>query len=151
MALNITEIKNGLDAAYQIAYHKASNWMGRGVVMWKSGLERGLPYLQDKRIAVISLIAINLIVIQMTIFFEPLLRRVMPQQTDRQKKIYEVVSIISGIGILIASNVGFVNYTKIPLRGEVITGITVATLLVYAFFIPDSKKKEKDEKEFPLD
>ena len=64
-ALNIhlTNVKEGLISTYHAVAGKSSEWLGRGVALIKSGIQEVLPHLQDQRVAIVSLVAMNLLLI----------------------------------------------------------------------------------------
>ena len=131
MVLNVSfnEFKNEMGVAYQTAVAKVSEWGGRGVVILKSGTEAALPYLQDVRVAVVSLIALNLLLYQVIGGMNDLLSKYCPDHTDLQRGLSDLVAIGGGVGILAGGVIGFSIYTRLPLSSMAIFGISAATII----------------------
>lgn len=161
MNIDFNGAKNFIISAYQTASAKVVEWSGRGVAVLKSGTEIALPYLQDKRIAVVSLIAVNLILVEVGNLFGRLLTCWVPNETNGQKRFREIVHPIIGIAIQAAGVTAFSKYAKLPLGWLAIAITTVATVLLRAQCsqivkeepVSDGKAeipKEKSEKEKPI-
>lgn len=138
MSLNISlsGIKNSLIAAYQTAAAKASEWMGRIVVVVKSKTETALPYLQDKRIATVSLVAVNLILFEIGKFFVLLRHTRVKGGGD-----LAVIAAVVTVGVT-----GFVKYTKIPFSPLVIASISAIIFVVRLAIEANSNSKSKSKR-----
>lgn len=143
MNIDFNEIKNSIISAYQTASVKVVEWSGRAVAVLKSGTEVALPYLQDKRIAVASLIGVTLILIEIGIIFGRMLTYCVPKETNRQIYFCDAVETIVGLGILGTGVAGFSKYANLPLGWPAIAVTTGATLLVRA--LCETRKKETAE------
>jgi hypothetical protein len=132
MSLNIdlNAIKNGLEAAYYQVAAVAKKWIGRLVVVIKSGTENALPYLQDKRIAVISLIVTTLLLCEISNVSSRILQRCVPYKKGLQEDILDGVDILVGIAILSIGVAKFAKYTKLPLSPLAIFGVSVGTFIM---------------------
>lgn len=140
MNIDFNGIKNAIISAYQTASVKVVEWSGRGVAVLKSGSDMALPYLQDKRIAVASLIGVTLILIEVGDLFGRLLTCCVPNETNGQKGFREIVHFIVGAGILGAGVAAFSKHAKLPLGWLAITITTVATVILRAACTPIKKE-----------
>jgi hypothetical protein len=145
MSIDFNEIKNSMVAYYQTASVKITEWTGRLVAVLKSGADTALPYLQDKRIAVLSLIAVNLIMIEVGNLFSKLFVSFLPGQTDGQKAFRKVCCITVGLGVVAAGVTAFAKYAKLPLNGFYITGISVVVIVLRAACTTPSAVKDEDD------
>jgi hypothetical protein len=133
-SFDINVIKTLAVSACVAGYSTAVEWAGRAVAVVKSGNEAALSYLQDKRIAAISVIAFSLILIEIGQGASYLLNRIGPNTTDRQKSVLRVVDAVAGLGILTGGIAFFVKHANLPLGWQTVTGITSATFFLRAFF-----------------
>jgi len=127
-------IKNSIRSAYNTVSAKAAEWMGRTISITKSGREVVLPYLQDQRIAAVSLVALSLILIEISELTQKVLQRFLPNQTDGQQQFGDIVCLFSGLGVLGGGVTAFSRSANLPLRWTVIAGITAATVYARANF-----------------
>ena len=131
LGIDFNTVKNGLITTYHTVSAKISEWTGRGVAIIKSGAETALLYLQqDKRIAAVSLIAVNIILIPVADTFAGFIVKRLPNNTDGQRAFRDGVEIFVGIASLVAGVTAFAKYTKLPLNGRVITALSVATVFL---------------------
>jgi hypothetical protein len=80
--VDMNSIKNSVIAAYHTASAKVSDWAGRSITIIKTHTDKALPYLQDQRIAVASLVAVNLILIQIGDLFSHLVKKCLPGRSE---------------------------------------------------------------------
>ena len=131
LVIDFNTVKNGLVTTYHTVSAKVSEWTGRGVAIIKSGAETALLYLQqDRRIAAVSLVAVNLILIEVGDVFGQLIGKCLPNNTDGQRAFHDVVEVSVGIATVVAGVTAFAKYTKLPLNGRMITAISVATVFL---------------------
>lgn len=133
MSVNIDTngIGNSIVAAYNTAYAKVSEWMGRAIVVIKSGIETALPYLQqDKRIAAVSLIVTTLFLGEVVNLLSKLWNKYFPEDTALQRAIRDIVDVSAGIAIIGGGVAAFAKYTKIPFSPLAILGISAGTIIV---------------------
>jgi hypothetical protein len=135
--IDVNGIKNSIIAAYNIAYAKASEWMGHAIVVIKSGVETALPHLQDKRIAAVSLIAVTLLLTEVVNVSSHLWNKYFPNDTALQRGFRDVVDITGGIAVVGGGVAAFAKYTKIPFSPLAILGITAGTVVVRAALAKD--------------
>jgi hypothetical protein len=128
--IDLNGIKNGVASAYHTAVAKASEWLGRAVVVIKSRTDLALPYLQDQRIAAVSLVAWTLLLCEVVNGLSYGLNKISPDQTPTQRAMRDLIDIVGGISILAAGVIGFAKYTKIPFPPLAILGISAGTVLV---------------------
>lgn len=134
MEIDLNVIIDAAVAGYRHASTKATEWYGRGVTVLKSGMEFAMPYLQDKRIAVVSLVAVNLILIEIGSLVGLALDRLLPIESERQQSVSSAVKFFAGLSILGAGVYMFAKHTKLPLDLRAIALITTLTVLVRARF-----------------
>jgi hypothetical protein len=128
MALELNGIKNGLVSGYHTAANQVGKWAGRAISFLKSGGQKALPYLQDKRIAVVSLIAVNLLLVECASLCRRLLLKYVPGNSDLKDQ-YRFTAIAALMPAVIGGGVAaFAKYTKLPLSPLVIAGITIGTV-----------------------
>ena len=132
MNIDLNGIKSAVISAYRTASAKVGEWSGRGVAVLKSGAEIALPYLQDKRIAVVSLIALNLILVEVGDLFSRLFTCCLRDQTEGQKAFGRIFKLSVGLGIVGSGVAAFSKYANIPLGWLAITVISAATILLRA-------------------
>lgn len=132
--IDINGIKNNIVAAYNVAYAKASEWLGRAIVVIKSGTEAALPYLQDKRIAAVSLIVTTLFLSEIADVVYRLLDNHFPNDTALKRRFRDLAGATIGIAIVGSGVTAFAKYTKIPFSPLAIFGISFTTVLVRAQF-----------------
>jgi hypothetical protein len=121
MGFDIDAIKNTIISAYHSSSDIAGKWMGHGISVLKSGKEVLLPYLQDRRIALVSLISVSLILIELGQLFKLVFERILPNSTERQKSFNRYLQKASGCAILIGGTAFFVKHANLPLRWIEIT------------------------------
>lgn len=134
--IDLNSIKNGFYTAYHTASAKTSEWTGRAMAIIKSNTETALPYLQDKRIAAASLVAVNLILIQLGDFSGRFVNNRLPQRTEGQRAFGQTVELIIGLGTVIGGVYAFSKHTNLPFTPLAITGISVGTLAVRTLLQP---------------
>lgn len=108
------------------------DWMGRLVTVLKAGNEKATVHLQDKRIAVVSLICMNLILFEIGVRISNYL----DQFCDSQGIKRDILMISSRIGPIVIGVTAFSKYTKIPFRLPALVGISAVTV-VGRIFISD--------------
>lgn len=128
--IDVNRIKNSLAVAWQVGTAKTSEWMGHMVTLLKSGAEIAMPYLQDKRIAIVSLIAVNLLLVETVNLFDCFWQRHCPNDTSSKRLFRDVVDITFGFSVITAGVIAFAKCTKLPLTALAITCISAGTLLV---------------------
>ncbi len=128
--VNIDGIKNGFVAHCEGSTAEVSEWMGRAIACLKSGVENVMPYLQDKRIATIALIAVNLLLIEIVNLSSWCWNTHCPTDTEGKRIFRDLVDITCGLSILVAGVTAFAKYTKLPFSSFAIVGISLATLLI---------------------
>ena len=112
--IDLSRIKNDVVYAYRVVAATVNQWMGRAVSIIKSGLEKATPYMQDKRIAAISLIALTLLLSEFVNLLSYFLHKHFPNDKDWQCGIRDVIDIAGGIAIIAAGVNTFAKHTKIP-------------------------------------
>lgn len=135
-SIDFSGIKDAVISAYQVASAKVAEWSGHLVVVIKSKTEFVVPYLQDKRIAVVSLIGANLILIELGNLFSLLFTCCLPAKTDRQEFFRDLVSATTGLSIYIPGIMAFAHFGKLPLNNLSIAGISGATFLLRMYMEP---------------
>jgi hypothetical protein len=138
LSIDFNGIKNSILATYHTFSEKTSQWLGRLVGVIKSSSTTALPYLQDKRIAAASLIAVNIILIQLGKFFGFLVEKCFPDRTERQRALRDMVIIPLELGVLIGGVMAFTKYTQLPFNWLVVTAISVVTFVIYASLFENS-------------
>lgn len=132
MSIDFQEIKNGVIAVYSYTAEQVGYWGGKAISVIKSGTEMGLPYLQDKRIAVISLLAVSLLLIEFGHWFNLGLSRFILKNDDQAKR--DRVTFWTGLAIWAAGVAGFAKVTNLPLPWYATGGIAVGSALIRAQF-----------------
>jgi hypothetical protein len=126
--IDLNGVKNGLITNYHLAADKTREWWGHGTAIIKSGTEKALPYLQDKRIAAISLITVNLILIKLGDMFGELVKFCLPQRSEGQKAFGSVVGIIVNLTTLVGGVAAFAKHGNLPFSQRDIVVISVLTV-----------------------
>lgn len=136
MLLNIdlNGVKNSFIAAYNTATTKASEWMGHGIVIIKSKTETALPYLQDKRIAAVSLIAVTLLVAEFVNLLAYFWNKHFPNDTALKRGVRDFVDVTAGVAMIAGGVAAFAKYTKVPFSPLAILGISAGTIVLRARF-----------------
>lgn len=134
MNVEPTGTQNVVITACQVAYRKVAELSGRGIAILKSGSDTILPYFQDRRIAIVSLIAINLILIEIAHLFTFHLGSYLPNESKKQKNIKRAFEISLGLSMVALGVVAFVKFTNLSVSWLSVAGITIATLLIRAQF-----------------
>jgi hypothetical protein len=131
--IDVNGIKNSIVAACNTAYAKASEWMGRAIVVIKSGIDTALPYLQqDKRIAAVALIVTTLALSEIVNLFSLLWNKHFPNDSALKRGFRDFVDVTAGIAIIGGGVAAFAKYTKIPFSPLAILGISAGTVIVRA-------------------
>jgi hypothetical protein len=145
MPLNIdfNHVKNSLISFCQIVSEKSCEWMGRGITLLKSGADASLPYLQDKRLAVISLIGMTIILIQAGELLGRLAAKCTPRSLIDEKNVDTIREIV-GIGTVAGGVIAFSKYAALPLDRLTVAIISVTTFLFLAYCIDRSKTSVAD-------
>lgn len=147
MSIDFNGIKNTVISAYQTVSQKAVEWAGRGIAVLKSGTQAALPHLQDKRIAIVSLIAVNLILVEVGNLFNQILIRVLPNETENQKAFKQMANLTVGLGTVISGVALFSKYANLPLGWLAVTGISVATVYLRGVFSSPNYAMDDDVSE----
>lgn len=153
--IDLNGIKTSLAGAYQRVAAKSSEWFGRLVTVLQSGTEKAIPYLQEPKFAVISLIAVTLLLCSLSNVFSRLWNKCCPADDLREEKITwrtpvnNVGDVIIGAGTIVAGIIAFTRYTKLPLSLSIIAGISVQTTLFYVMI--HNKCCVKGDKSAPLE
>lgn len=132
MTLNVdfNGIKTVLASAYQASATQANKWIGYSVAIIKSGIETALPYLQDKRIAAVSLIAVNFFLCECANISHYFLHKYFPNDTSLKRSIRDGFDVVGGIAIVAVGVTAFARYTKIPFSPLAILGISLGTIAI---------------------
>jgi hypothetical protein len=142
VSIDFNSIKNSLTSTYRTVAAKTSEWLGRAIEVIQSGTEKALPYLQNKRIAVASLVAVNLILFRLGTVFHAFFNRYAPAYI--RKNYWHSITLSWYIGTIAFGVAAFSHYAKLPLSPMVITGITVASIsleLVAQDFLKSPKSR----------
>lgn len=122
--MNTNEVNNVSYTCYP--FEKASKWWkGYCVENVKTSNEKVISYLQDKRIAVISLIAINLLLFEAAGYFSNLVSKYANSRQDNSGMMPQVGTFFGtlAIGVFMVAK-----FSPLPLNGLAITAISIATL-----------------------
>lgn len=141
MNIDFNNIKNLIVSGTLTVGNNIVLWGGRGIEIIKSGTIAALPYLKDKRIAVASLIAVNLILLALGELFSGIILYPFPNKTEGQKSIRAIISLVIGLTTSISGVVVFSKNANLPLSPMVITGISAATLF-FCIFVTGGAKNE---------
>lgn len=104
---------------------KASEWAGRAVVSFK----QSLGYLQDPRIASMSIFSINFLIIEAATRIGRLLAFFLPNKTVGQRNIKYVLLFPVTCGLVIAGNIVFLKATQIKLHVLAIAALIIASFV----------------------
>ncbi len=137
--IDLNNVKSSLIEAYHTAAAKSSEWTGRSIVIVKSGTEKALPYLQDQRIAAVSLIAVNILCLYIGDLFSRLVTRILPNDTNAKEAFAQAVGVVVGVGTWGAGVAAFSKYTKLPFTPLAVAGISIATLFTHVILFSPSK------------
>lgn len=134
MSLNIdlNGIKNGFVDTYKTVSSMVCEWTGRLIVVIKSGAQAAMPHLQDQRIAAISLIAVTLLLTELSNLFSHFWNKYGPDATPFQRGFRDTIDVLGGTAIITGGVMGFIRYTKLPFTPLAILGITAGTIIVRA-------------------
>lgn len=133
--INLNGVKDRIGVIYHQAKIIASEWKGRIVSILKSGTEKALPYLQDKRIAVVSLIVLNLFLCEIANLSNCFLKKCLPNQTSFQKSMVDAIDTLTGVVIIFSGVAAFTKYAKLPLAPLTVLAISVMTVFVRALSV----------------
>lgn len=123
LKIDLNQIKNDFTNAFGKLKSTVGEWTGRLVTVLKAGSEKATVHLQDKRIAVVSLVALNLILLEIGIK----LSNYVPELFEDDWK-NEAVAISCGLSPMIIGTAAFTKYAKLPLHPLVVAGISGAVL-----------------------
>ena len=131
MTLNVSlkSIRNDFTLTYNKFASEMSQWAGYTVSIIKSGLESAKPYVQDKRVAVVSLIGVNLLLVGCANLCSSLINR-LPQNTVFGECCVDFLDFAMGISIIVGGVAAFSKYAQLPLSIPMITAISLATITV---------------------
>lgn len=130
LSIDVNEIKNRAISAYHTAAARISEWTGRMITILKSGAEKSLPYLQDKRIAAISLIAVTMLLILAAEGVSYVVTRPLPKKTEVQVAFRDLLGESAGLATIAGGVYAFSKYAKLPFTPLAIAGISATTFLV---------------------
>lgn len=134
MSLNIENLSVQFKETYHLVSNKISEWAGHAITVIKSGREATLPYFQDKYLAVVSLVAMNLFLIEIASPLSGFLDRKIADDSEGKKLFKLGVQATVVTGIIGGGVVGFAQATQLPLSKSIITAISLATLCVRLAF-----------------
>lgn len=130
--IDLNVVKNSLITTCHTIVAKASEWKGRGIAVIQSGSQKALPYLQDKRIAVVSLVAMSLILIGIADLFSRVSNWLLNHK--------ESVDALVETGIVIGGCIAFSKWAKMPIHPVAVGGIALATLWGVAKLLKEDDK-----------
>lgn len=137
--IDFNSVKNGLNSSFHSFMTKANDWLGRVITIIKSGCEKALPYFQDKRIAAVSLVAVNLILIELAKLFHRFVCKFLPHDTPRF--LFNVIEVVSGLSVINGGVFAFSKFSRLPLSPIVIGSISVGTIFVRGCFEHEESEK----------
>jgi hypothetical protein len=126
VSIDFNSIKSSLASAYRTVAATTSEWLGRAIVVIQPGTEKALPYLQDKRIAVASVVAVNLILYRVAIVFVDFVSYHFSSKYIR-KCYVDTINTSLFIAALAVGVIAFSQYAKLPLSPLVIAGISLTS------------------------
>lgn len=129
MSIDFNGIKDGAVSVYQTTSAFVVEWSGRTISLIKSGVEKGVPYLQYRAVAAVSVIALSLLLIELGQLFNRLLSCFISEE-----KLTKDVRFYIGLGILGGGVAGFARATSLALPWYVTGGLTVATAIIRGQF-----------------
>lgn len=127
--VNLNGVQNTLVTSYHTLSAQLGEWLGRAVSIIKLGSEKAQPHVQDKRIAVVSLIAVNLLLIEVGLFFSKIAGYFLPDNAFRDS-----VGVVVGLGTVIGGVAAYKIYLKLPLSTLAVIGISLGTIFLRALF-----------------
>lgn len=127
--LTMTSVKDSAINAYRLIASRTNEWMGRAIVILKSGRDSVVPYLQDSRIAVVSLVFFTLFAFQLGDKVYDLCESRLP----RKQPIWEAISSLTGISVIVGSIAGFSRVAQLPLSRLAIAGTAIGTIMLRIF------------------
>lgn len=132
MNVDLNEIKNHIVSFCSAAAEKIVEWSGHVVTLLKSGTYAALPYLQNKWLAAISLIAVTLLLIEVGHLFNSILSyfNSKPKDGEEGYPFTNRVRLCIGTSVVTAGVAAFSIAAKLPLQWYVIAGITAATAII---------------------
>jgi hypothetical protein len=134
MNVDFTQIKESLAEGYHTAAAKTSEWMGRGIEIFKSGEASVLNALQDKNYAAASVVAVTLLLIEIARILEEKISGVIPQGAAWQNVIRDSVKIAVVASTVGGGVYGFCRYTQLNLDCRYVVLISGLTILIRATF-----------------
>lgn len=129
MSLSIENLSVQFKETYHLISNKVSEWTGRAIIVLKSGREAALPYFQDQRVAVVSLVIANLLLLEIAAPFTRYLERKL-NGSDEEKVLKLGLQAIVITGIIGGGIIGFTKFAQLPFSKWTIVGISFATLSV---------------------
>lgn len=130
-SINFTE-QTDITTSFGTVRSKVAEWSGRGIAWISATVEQAMPHLQDKRIAVVSLVALNLILIEISELFTRLCTSYMPKETETHMAFQNVFRNGVGLTVQVLGVVAFSRFARLPLSPLAIAGISVVTFYASA-------------------
>lgn len=132
MSIDFQEIKNGVVAVCSYTAEQVGYWGGKVISVLKSGVQTGLPYFQDKRIAVISLLVASLLSIEVGHWVNLAASRLFLKNYDQVTR--DRVTFWTGLSIFSIGVACFAKGTNLPLPWYATGGIAIGSGLFRAQF-----------------
>ena len=120
---------------------KATEWLGRAVVVIKPALEKRLQLLQNTTVtdavASLALIVYELVLFKCLDKLSKLLQYTLPGGSPLKEKVKSLADFVVAVSIIAGGIYGFVKVTNLPLQASTILDWTALSFVIYVRYSKD--------------